>query len=459
MPLSRRAFIKLSAGLAIAVPGRAVEALPAMAGAPGFQPKLLLPKAEIRDRQLWLNRLGPRLTASVAHQSYVESLGRDLASAGLRVQRERYLLNRWDADRWSLAVHRPAGGAFGVPVTSYYPYSGETPPAGVTGELADGGTTDALRIDSSLRGKIALVASPAPPLAPTLTAFKDAGAVGVVLGWTNVSDANAADQYVPFTQPYQGIPALWVGRSSIDQLREFAGSGASATLTLEANITPGVPTDTLIATLPGASADEIIIVNTHTDGPNFTEENGGIAIVALARYFARVSKNQRKRTLVFILTTGHFACASLPSIRDIPVKHPDLIKKAVAAVTIEHLGAMEWKDDAQMRYAATGRPQAGQYLTRSKEAARLTLDAVQGGLDPSANVSDPGAQFLGEGRGLVEAGVPTIGYLPSPDYLLAASPNGCADKFNLDLMYGQIQVFARLLHAMDGTPASVFRDE
>jgi hypothetical protein len=47
------------------------------------------------------------------------------------------------------------------------------------------------------------------------------------------------------------------------------------------------------------SSDEVIIVNTHTDGPNATEENGGLGILALAKYFSRLPKIERRRTLVF----------------------------------------------------------------------------------------------------------------------------------------------------------------
>jgi hypothetical protein len=136
-------------------------------------------------------------------------------------------------------------------------------------------------------------------------------------------------------------------------LRILARDGARATLTLEAETT-----GTLIATLPGTSSDEVIIVNTHTGGPNAIEENGGLGILALAKYFGQVAKDQRRRTLVFVLATGHFAAPWVPSIRGVIDKHPDLIKKAVAAVTIEHLGCRELADDASLHYQPTGENEA-----------------------------------------------------------------------------------------------------
>jgi hypothetical protein len=127
---------------------------------------------------------------------------------------------------------------------------------------------------------------------------------------------------------------------------------------LEADTFPDTATDTVVALLPGASNDEAIILNTHTDGPNATEENGALGLVALAKYFSKISRADRRRTLVFPMTTGHFAGPWVPSIRGFIQKHPDLIKKTVAAVTVEHLGCREWLDEdaasGAIRYRDTG---------------------------------------------------------------------------------------------------------
>jgi hypothetical protein len=41
--------------------------------------------------------------------------------------------------------------------------------------------------------------------------------------------------------------------------------------------------------------------------------------------------------------------------------------------------------------------------------------------------------------------VPTIGYIPIPDYLLARPPNCCIQKRNPDLLH-TIEVFAQVIH-------------
>ena len=121
--------------------------------------------------------------------------------------------------------------------------------------------------------------------APNLDQFKSAGAAGVILAWTDVSDENAEGQYAPFGHKFADCPTLWVGRRTGEELKSIAASGASATLTLQANIYPDTPTDTLYGILPGAS-DEMVLVHTHSDGPNACEENGGIGVVALAKYLS-----------------------------------------------------------------------------------------------------------------------------------------------------------------------------
>src|SRR5262249_26055442 len=218
-------------------------------------------------------------------------------------------------------------------------------------------------------------------------------------------------------------------------------------------------TDTIIATLPGASADEIVIVNTHTDGPNATEENGALGILALAKYFAKMPNNQRKRTLVFPLTTGHFAGPWVPSIRGVIEKHPDLVSRAVAALTVEPLGCREWVDEATLRYKASGQNEWSVAITPDRPMGEALVAALDGSRDRAAVVNPVNGGWLGEGSSLSRAGVPTIGYIPQPNYLLAGPPDGCIDKLSPELMHSQIQVFAKLLHAIEQTDRAALKGQ
>jgi hypothetical protein len=476
MTYSRRRFMQWAASMsALAVAGPKGTRLVQLAAADrGFQPNLLASQKDVWDQQLWMARLGPKYTGNKAHTTFVEFLAAEFQKAGCDVARERYTLPRWEAKRWSIDVEGGEGTAgFQAPVTSYFPYSGHTSAAGVGGEVVYAGRSPKFTLDG-LKGKVALIdfatntrewakvyqpwginppgekfpdsMRPARGAVNDLTPFQKAGAVAVILGWTDISDANAADQYTPFSRPPQGIPGLYVGRGTLARLRAL-GSGARATVVLEADTFPDTPTDTLIATLPGAT-DEVVIVNTHTDGPNATEENGALGILALANYFAKMPKSERRRTLVFPLTTGHFAGPWVPSIRGVIEKHPDLITRAVAAVTVEHLGCREWMDDASMRYTATGKNEWSVAITPDKAMGGALVDALQGSRDRAGVVNPANGGWLGEGSSLSRAGIPTIGYIPQPNYLLAGPADGCIEKLSPELLHSQIQVFARLLHTI-----------
>jgi hypothetical protein len=484
MSFSRRQFMESAiAASTLGVAGqRALLPLAAGAKVEGYRSNLLPSQKEVWDWQVWMAKLGPKYTGNKAHVEFVEFLASHLQDYGLEVAREHYTLPRWEARRWEITVAPSSGKSFKAPVTSYFPYSGQTPAAGATGELVYAGHAPEFNL-SGLQGKVALVdfsintrkfadmykpwgiyptdahfpaeLRPARGGVNDLTQFQKAGAIGVIIAWTDVSDANAMDQYTPFSRPPQGVPGLYVGRDTGAKLKALAGSGAKATVVLEADIFPDTPTDTLLATLPGTTSDEVIIVNTHTDGPNATEENGGLGVLALAKYFAKVPKSERKRTIVFPLTSGHFAGPWVPSMRGIIQKYPDLIKKSVAALTVEHLGCKEWMDDASLRYKATGENEWAVAITDTAGVGNILVEALQGSANRKTAVVNPvHGGWLGEGGGLARAGVPTIGYIPQPNYLLAGPANGCIEKLSAERLHAEIEVFAKVIHKMDSMSAA-----
>ncbi|MBZ5560771.1 MAG: hypothetical protein LAO77_26245 [Acidobacteriia bacterium] len=487
MTFSRRRFMQWATVMSAVAFGEASPArlVPLLGAAEtGFRPNLLPTQKDVWEQQLWMAKLGPKYTGNKAHTEFVEFLAKEMSALGLDVARDRYTLPRWDAKRWAITLTSASGASSRVPVTSYFPYSGQTSPAGVTGELVYAGSGPKFTL-TGLQGKVVFIdfatatrdwarsyqpwginpptetfpssLKPARGGVNDLTQFQKAGAVGVILGWTDVSDANAADQYTPFSRPPQGIPGLYVGRETGTKLKALAGTGAKATVVLEADVFPDTPTDTLIATLPGSSSDEVIIVNTHTDGPNATEENGALGILALMKYFSKIPKSERKRTIVCPLTSGHFAGPWVPSIRGVMEKHPDIIRKAVAAVTVEHLGCLEWMDDASMNYRATGKNEWSVAITPDKAMGAALVEALKGSRDRAGVVNPVNGGWLGEGGSLSRAGVPTIGYIPQPNYLLAGPANGCIEKLSPELLHSQIQVFAKLIHTIDGMAAAALK--
>jgi hypothetical protein len=481
--LSRRALLTAGAGAGLAL----------SAG----QPASGAPLAVGADTLWRWNHLladgGPRLTGNAAHRHFTGWLADQLARTGLKVQHDRHTFTRWAPRRWSLSI---AGKP--IDVAFYFPYSGVTPPGGITAKLSYLGLSPLNAVAwAAARGKIAVVevASPQLPIgaafpatghnpagakqpllaaapsitdiavAPLLELAGKAGVLGVICIRTGVSDALAKDQYSPFTTGYQDCPALWVGPTAGKTVRAQARAGATATLTLDADLFPGSATESIWAVLPGSDPSEAVVVNTHTDGPNVAEENGGLGLLALAREFSKVPRSRRRRSLVFVATTGHFQIPQLSTgallaqsaslwIKD----HPELINgrlKTVAALTLEHLGCREWVDNpGKNLYRASGRNDVGFCYTGNNRMRRLYLGSAAGTANARTfTVAPPPALYFGEGHDFYKKRIATISLIPAPSYLVAAPRNGAIDKLDKHLMHGQVRTFAKVIRGLDDLTA------
>jgi hypothetical protein len=352
--------------------------------------------------------------------------------------------------------------------------------------------------DGKLDPADAYVSHPAPTSSilapPDIDAANRAGVLGVVLIWQGISDGNAEGQYNPFPVPFSsspasspagsdpaktkpGIPALWVNETVGKRLMREAAAGAKAAIAFEATLDQ-VSTATVWGLLPGArygqDDDEILICNTHSDGPNIAEENGGVAVVSMARYFSKLPRAERPKTMVFMASTGHFGHRFLGSGRDWIAQHPQILAKTVGVMTLEHLGCHEWQDvsvpggePGALRYEATGKPQQSQFFItapgfqgRTPGPPDVTLQHIlEGALahsrDRAAILS--GGAFFGEGGGFHALGIPTIGFIPAPQYLCAMAPDGEISKLDPAIFYDQLTLSARCLVAMQATPAAALK--
>jgi hypothetical protein len=463
---------------------------------------------------------GPRLTASQAHANYIAWLEQEFTAAGLSLlPPDPYTTDRWLAQQVGLDLLE--GSAAGpVKVATYYPRSQETPAGGVTGPLVYGGTVPAPSLNltdpgglpaaaarypsevsswasglsgilaGGAQGSILLVDLPMPvPLATgallglatylnwpghsladwatgdykrlwiepglsiPLSPFQEMGAAGVVFIVDASYDALKGG-YLPFTHGFEPLPALYVDRDTGRQLRALAAGRPRTRLTLTAS-RQNSPTHALTAVLPGASS-ETLIFNTHTDGQGFVEENGGAAFLMLARYFASLPPAKRlKRTLVFAAWPGHMV-ADLPQTQGWIDAHPDLIKRAAAALTVEHLGCTEWNDTLAGGYRPTGLPEFFAVWTTQGKMFEVTRDSVVAHRLPRTALLRPPAQF-GVGGAFQSSGVPQIGAIAGPEYLLTVSDNGDLDKLDERLAARQIAWLADLARRLDSIPAAQLR--
>jgi hypothetical protein len=283
--------------------------------------------------------------------------------------------------------------------------------------------------------------------------LKPAGAVFVL----DASPENASGQYTPYAQPIFSIPALYVDRDTGARLRALAAGTPRVRLTLTAEVAPNTPSDSLVGLMPGdGSTDEVLILNTHTDGQNAFEENGGIALTAMARYFAALGPRARKRTLVFSAFTGHFG-PGLPQAQGFVENHPDLIKRAVASVTVEHFGATEWLDNAR-GYYASGLAELGAIWHSQTPIAVPTAESMRANnFDRTSALRPAGDYMVAVGGPFHKAGVPTLSYIAGPNYLVALDPDNHLDKLDPKRFARENQWLADIVRRLDQLPKAALQ--
>jgi hypothetical protein len=505
-------------GLANVSTGRAALP-PLLGGAGGVDPRLLPTARDMHRDVKRMVDLGQRLPGSDPHNAFIDWLDSGFRSAGCQMlPRDEFPFTRWLAQKWSLELLEGPGRGK-VRVAAYMPYSGNTPASGVTaplaylgavpplglagdpqdletlkqaierlrGELADWARAAIAGIPGGVAGRIVLLDSQTTPaterdfaplttyaynpdasalgtpnfkrialsLIPPASVFADAGAAGMLVTF-DASPACAAGQYGPYGSAITGLPGLLLDRDTGARLRRHARDLPKARLTLTASVKQ-TSTSQLVGILPGdGSTDELMVLNTHTDGMNAFEENGGVGLVHLARYFSRLPRGRRpKRSLVFSAVAGHFAGPALPQTRGFIDRHPDLVARAAASVTIEHLGASEWLDDAR-GYHPTGRPDMFViWHSQTAGIAGAVVDSMKANdLVHSRALRPAGDYMIGVGTAFNESGVPTVSSIVAPNYMVSWADDGHFGKFMPARAAQEVRWAADLITRFDSLPAA-----
>lgn len=110
-----------------------------------------------------------------------------------------------------------------------------------------------------------------------------------------------------------------------------------AQLTLKTDNLSNLRAENAVAVIPGRS-QEVIVLDAHADAwfDGAGDNGDGLAVlVALSRHFAK-PENRPDRTLVLIASAGHHT-AGLNGPRGFVQANPDLVKRTVLVVNIEHV--------------------------------------------------------------------------------------------------------------------------
>lgn len=395
-----------------------VAAVPA-AASPGcsIDDRTFASAAELRALNATVAGFGVRATGSPAHNRLISWLERRVSHLpGMSVRSERIPIHRWQPGPGLLL----SGDV--VPVAGAIPYSAPGLRSGELIHLPAGTPITA----ANARGKVVLRDFPAvdrgylaePVLDRDMTDAGLAGAAGVVVAFPFPHD-QVRGYWDPHTGTHYRVPGVFIGSDAAAQLH----LGRRTTIGVLAGRAPTV-TRSLIATLPGQSAERIVL-DTNTDGVGWVQENGTVALLALAEHFARLPVHCRPRTLEFVFATSHLHRSAEGSEVRARALDAEYDSGSVAfAFVLEHLGTREFLP-GEGSLQPTGAAELSGWFAGSPALAQAASAALTGravdrtfvlpGSDPPVpGRAPPQCSFGGIGTHFHSHLVPTMAMISGP---------------------------------------------
>lgn len=432
---------------------------------------------------------GPTFSGSPAWRAHMKVVERELETRGvIGLTREPIQYLRWFAsddpeprDRSLTIDGRP------IPVAGYWAYSGATGKKGVTAPLVyhqrgmtaadleghivvfDVGTMPDSMLKAFKSGNVYAtddIAGQGPGIAADqwfqgnfITRFgkfdqllKDSGAAGALVIF-DMSPGRAAGLYTfPLLNPGTfGVPGLYLDRVAGEAVRTAAKAGRDATLKLRAReeITT---TYFLYGFLPGRDFgnpdDEFVLLVTHSEGPNLTQENGTLGILGIVDYFAQVPRKDRNRSLLLLFDPQHY----MPGRHLVHwyEDHPGIVSRIVASVGVEQLGQREFAEEGD-RYGLNGLAEPTLIFTQDNpQLIEAAISAVRKRGVPRAEVRVPsrGGQGMWQGLGdfAVKHNVPGVAISSGMSGYWSTTTG--LESFDLELCRQQVGVMVDLTGAL-----------
>lgn len=152
---------------------------------------------------------------------------------------------------------------------------------------------------------------------------------------------NLRTQFYPVNSP---VPTFSLGQRDGLALRDLVAAPAApprVRIRLDVERIPNLKSGTVWATLPGMT-DETVVVVSHRDGwfDGANDNASGVATaVEIAEFLSRIPKAERRRTVVFLGTTGHHNNGGESGAWF--AQHPEVFAKTAVLLNAEHTGAAQ----------------------------------------------------------------------------------------------------------------------
>jgi hypothetical protein len=177
------------------------------------------------------------------------------------------------------------------------------------------------------------------------------------------------------------MPSLYLDRDTGAEIVAMAGK--SATLRLISH-TEQAEAYQLFGYLPGRDYgtpdDKQILLITHTDGPAISQENGGLGILSVVKYFSSIPRAERPRTLMLFYDCRHYMPGAERAFaaQDYASSHPDVYKKVIAAMGIEHLGQIKVEEGNGQPFHRTNLEEMSSvWVTNNQHLVDIAVSAVK----------------------------------------------------------------------------------
>lgn len=202
---------------------------------------------------------------------------------------------------------------------------------------------------------------------------------------------NEKTQFYPVNSP---VPTFSLGQKNGLEMRDLiAASGAGEThvkILLDVKRVPNLKSGTVWGTLPGMT-DENDVVVAHRDGwfEGANDNAAGMAtLLGMAEYFAKMPKEQRRRTILFAGTDGHHDNGAESGMWF--AQHPEFFAKTAVLFNAEHTGGM---DSAPTGASLSNAPAAYRWYGTGPKLADIIVKAMDAfGVPsfPDSSASPPG---------------------------------------------------------------------
>jgi hypothetical protein len=205
--------------------------------------------------------------------------------------------------------------------------------------------------------------------------IEDMGAAAIFV--TLMIPGNERTQFYPVNSK---VPTFSLGYQDGLAMRELIGKsrgGAAPRVKINLDVTmePGLKTSTVWGTLPGMT-DETVIVTAHRDGwfEGANDNGTGVAtMLGLAEYFAKVPKEQRRRTIIFLGTSGHHDGTAESGTW--LSQHREMFAKNALLINCEHTAATELVIGNQTITKSNFASTLNWYVGGSGKLVDISLDA------------------------------------------------------------------------------------